>query len=112
MSPRLALLIGALTSASVSLAAEPDADAGVADASPPPPPALPPSPPALGLGPQGFFLGTVGSGFQLRLRGVVQADGRAYLDEPSPQPVDTFLIRRARPIIEGTVADLVDFRLL
>jgi phosphate-selective porin OprO/OprP len=69
-------------------------------------------PPALGLGPQGFFLGTVASGFQLRLRGVIQTDGRAYLDEPSPQPVDTFLIRRARPIVEGTVADLVDFRLM
>jgi phosphate-selective porin OprO and OprP len=71
-----------------------------------------PTPPMLGLGPQGFFLGTVPSGFQLRLRGVVQVDGRSYIDEPSPPPVDTFLIRRARPIIEGAVADRVDFRLM
>jgi phosphate-selective porin OprO/OprP len=66
----------------------------------------------VGLGKSGFFLGTVDSGFQLRLRGVIQADGHAFVDAPSAGPADTFFIRRARPIIEGTVANLADFRLL
>ncbi|MGZ3427981.1 MAG: hypothetical protein ACXVCV_15100, partial [Polyangia bacterium] len=66
----------------------------------------------LGLGPDGFILGTRASGFQLRIRGVVQADGRAFFDTAVNQPLpDQFLIRRARPILEGTIGDFVDFRL-
>jgi hypothetical protein len=37
--------------------------------------------PVVGIGPDGFFLGSRDSGFLLRLRGVVQADGHAYLSE-------------------------------
>lgn len=103
----LSALLVSLSTAHAEEGAPQIADGGTAA-----PAAEPLAPPALGLGPQGFFLGTVPSGFQLRLRGVVQADGRSYFDEPSPAPVDTFLIRRARPILEGTVANLVDFRLL
>ncbi len=67
----------------------------------------------LGLGPDGFALGSRDSGFQLRLRGVVQADGRAYFATGVNQPLpDQFLIRRARPILEGTIGDFVDFRIL
>src|SRR5438067_10394949 len=57
----------------------------------------------LGLGPDGFVFGTRDSGFQLRIRGVVQADGRAYFGTGVNQPLpDQFLVRRARPILEGT----------
>ncbi|HEX6837384.1 MAG TPA: porin, partial [Polyangia bacterium] len=67
----------------------------------------------LGLGPDGFVLGTRDSGFQLRLRGVIQADGRAFFGTGVDQPLpDQFLIRRARPILEGTIGDFVDFRIL
>ena len=67
----------------------------------------------LGLGPEGFMLGSRDSGFQLRLRGVLQADGRAFFATGVDQPLpDQFLIRRARPILEGTIGDFVDFRLL
>ena len=67
----------------------------------------------LGLGPDGFIFGTRDSGFQLRIRGVVQADGRAYFATANNQPLpDQFLIRRARPILEGTIGDFVDFRIL
>jgi phosphate-selective porin OprO/OprP len=67
----------------------------------------------LGLGPDGFALGSRDSGFQLRLRGVVQADGRAYFATARNQPLpDQFLVRRARPILEGTIGDFVDFRIL
>ncbi|HEX9103427.1 MAG TPA: porin [Polyangia bacterium] len=67
----------------------------------------------LGLGPDGFALGSRDSGFQLRLRGVVQADGRAFFATAANQPLaDQFLVRRARPILEGTIGDFVDFRIL
>lgn len=62
-----------------------------------------------GLDRDGFHLGT--PGFQLRLRSVIQADGRAYLDQ-ALQPSDTFLIRRARLYIEGSVGDFLDYRLM
>ncbi len=64
-----------------------------------------------GIGPDGFFLQTRDGGFQLRLRSVVQADGRAYLNEPQRQ-ADTFLIRRARLYVEGTIGDHFDYRLM
>jgi phosphate-selective porin OprO/OprP len=77
---------------------------------------MPPRAPAnlmFGLGPDGFFLGSRDSGFQLRLRGIVQADGRAFFGTTLNQPLpDQFLIRRARIIMEGTVADVIDFRIL
>jgi phosphate-selective porin OprO/OprP len=67
----------------------------------------------LGLGPDGFVFGSRASGFQLRLRGVIQADGRAFFATGVNQPLpDQFLIRRARPIVEGTIGDFVDFRIL
>jgi phosphate-selective porin OprO/OprP len=72
----------------------------------------PKTPPVLfGLGPNGFFLQTPDDSFQLRIRSVIQADGRAYLDEALKQQ-DTFLIRRARLYIEGTVGDFLDYRLM
>ncbi|MFD0726527.1 OprO/OprP family phosphate-selective porin [Lysobacter brunescens] len=50
-------------------------------------------------------------GLELRLRGVVQADGRFFVgDERVPQN-DTFLFRRIRPSLEGTWGSLVGFRL-
>src|SRR5579885_1433022 len=43
--------------------------------------------------------------------GWVQADGRYYTNQ-APGAPSTFLIRRARPYIEGTVANYYDFRLM
>jgi phosphate-selective porin OprO/OprP len=64
-----------------------------------------------GIGPNGFYLGTRDGGFQLRIRSVVQADGRAFLNEQQKQN-DTFLIRRARLYVEGTIGDHFDYRLM
>ncbi|MGZ3437880.1 MAG: OprO/OprP family phosphate-selective porin [Polyangia bacterium] len=72
----------------------------------------PSAPPVLlGFGQNGFFLRTPDDSFQLRIRSVIQADGRAYLDDTLKQQ-DTFLIRRARLYIEGSVADFLDYRLM
>lgn len=49
--------------------------------------------------------------FQVRFRGYVQEDGRFFLGG-DPNATSTFLMRRLRPIIEGTVFGKYDFRLM
>lgn len=56
-----------------------------------------------GAGKEGFFLKSADGGFQLKLRGYIQADGRFFLDDEQKPVANTFLLRRVRPIIEGTV---------
>lgn len=46
----------------------------------------------------------------IRLRGVLNFDGRRFDDDITAATADTFLLRRARPIVEGTIANLYDFR--
>ena len=70
-------------------------------------------------GPEGFGIRSADNAFRLNLKGVVQVDGRFYdgtrLSRPpvtGTQTPDTFLVRRARPIIEGTLYDKYDFRIM
>jgi phosphate-selective porin OprO/OprP len=46
----------------------------------------------------------------VRLEGVLQVDGRDFLDDSAPAGQSQFLVRRARPIVEGTFDGFVDFR--
>jgi phosphate-selective porin OprO and OprP len=50
-------------------------------------------------------------GYQLRLRALMQIDGRFFLDDDVLQDKDTLLIRKMRPTVEGTLFGLVDYRL-
>ena len=68
-------------------------------------------------GADGFIVQSVDSNFKLRVGGYAQADGRLYLnDRPAKgsagNGTDTFLLRRVRPIIEGTVWRDFDFRIV
>src|SRR5262245_24392986 len=64
-------------------------------------------------GATGFALRSADTNFVLRLRGYVQADARFYADDHSAGTAnDTFLLRRVRPILEGTVFEKYDFRLM
>src|SRR5262249_6020341 len=45
-------------------------------------------------------------------RALLQTDGRFFLDNTALQANDTFLLRRFRPSIEGTLFSIVDYRLL
>lgn len=48
-----------------------------------------------------------------RVRGYVQADARAFVGErEGASPVDTFTMRRVRPIFDGTVYSIFDYRLM
>jgi len=71
------------------------------------------STPVLSAGPEGFALRSADTNFVLKLRGYVQADARFYADDHSGGTAnDTFLLRRVRPILEGTVFEKYDFRLM
>ncbi|MGH8658967.1 MAG: OprO/OprP family phosphate-selective porin [Gammaproteobacteria bacterium] len=70
-------------------------------------------------GAEGFALKSNDGAFQLKLRGLLQADGRFFFDgENTPVAIpnngndDTFLLRRVRPILEGTVFNIFDFRFM
>lgn len=69
--------------------------------------------PTVSLGANGFSVRSADSNFVFKVRGYVQADARFYADDyPGGTANDTFLIRRARPIFEGTVYDKYDFRVM
>lgn len=50
-------------------------------------------------------------GLELKVRGLVQADGRFFVGDDATPQNDTFLFRRIRPTLEGTWGSLVGFRL-
>ncbi len=66
--------------------------------------------PVITAGPGGFSLTSADKRYQLRIRGNIHADGRFYFGDTSG--TDTFLLRRVRPIIQGTVAEKFGFRIM
>jgi phosphate-selective porin OprO/OprP len=67
--------------------------------------------PTVSLGMNGLIVRSADTNFLMNLHGYVQADGRFYVNENSAAK-DTFLLRRVRPILEGTVFDRFDYRLM
>jgi phosphate-selective porin OprO/OprP len=49
-------------------------------------------------------------GFELKLRGLVQGDGRFWLGDDQVPQDDTFLLRRVEPTLEGSWGPLLGFR--
>ncbi|MBI3802674.1 MAG: porin [Nitrospirae bacterium] len=63
--------------------------------------------PSLVSGKEGFSIQSSDGQFQLRFRGVIQADARFL------QPgADTFVLSRVRPILEGTLYRNIDFKII
>jgi phosphate-selective porin OprO/OprP len=69
------------------------------------------STPVISAGAGGFSFRSADTNFVLKLRGYVQADSRWFIDD-GIDANDTFLLRRVRPIFEGTVFDKYDFRVM
>src|SRR5882762_2121654 len=67
--------------------------------------------PRLTAGAEGFSFSSADTNFVLKLRGYVQADARFYVDDHIPAN-DTFLLRRVRPIFEGTLFKHYDYRIM
>jgi phosphate-selective porin OprO and OprP len=64
------------------------------------------------FGPDGFVLRSVDGANVLKLRGNVTVDGRYFTDSYTPPTADTWIIRRLRPTLEGTLDSRYDFRVM
>jgi phosphate-selective porin OprO/OprP len=70
------------------------------------------SAPSVTAGKDGFSLKSADGAWQLKLRGYLQLDGRFYRADEQRPATDTFVLRRVRPIFEGTVFKIFDFRVM
>ena len=61
---------------------------------------------------RGFSLRSADNQNQLRLRGVLHFDGRNLTNDDPNDTTDTWQVPRARPIVEGTVGGIYDFRFM
>lgn len=59
---------------------------------------------------KGFFFHSPDKSFQVRIRGLLQADSRSYFQD-SPAP-DTLLLRRVRPYVDATLFGAIDVRIM
>jgi len=60
----------------------------------------------------GFSLKSADGNFVLKLRGYTHFDGRFFQSDDQRPATDTFTLRRVRPIFEGTVYKIFDFRIM
>lgn len=60
-------------------------------------------------GADGFSVQSEDGAFKLRLGGYAQLDGRFYPGDDAKLGTDSFVLRRVRPIVQGTVAKSFDF---
>lgn len=67
--------------------------------------------PSFTLGAGGLNVSTPDSNFTFKVRGYLQADSRLFLGEEI-KGNDTFLLRRVRPIFEGTVWKNFEYRIM
>jgi len=67
---------------------------------------------AASLGADGFALQSADGANVIRFRGNVSVDGRYFGDATTPATADTWLIRRLRPTLEGTLANHFDYRIM
>jgi phosphate-selective porin OprO/OprP len=71
-----------------------------------------PQRPKLIAGSEGFALESPAGDFRLRLGGYLQGDGRLYAGDSSNLGTDSFLLRRVRPQLQGTLGKRFDFYLM
>jgi phosphate-selective porin OprO and OprP len=67
--------------------------------------------PIAGAGSDGFYVRSPDKSFDLRFRAYTHFDAR-YFTEEDDAFTDTFIFRRVRPIVEGTLGNVVDFRIM
>jgi len=65
--------------------------------------------PHIKLGAEGFSFASADRNFAIGLKGVLQVDSRTFLDDGGIAGNDSILLRRARPVLEGTVYRDFDF---
>jgi len=68
------------------------------------------SQPKLVVGPGGLSVSSADSNFVFRLDGLIQVDSRTFFNDTAIKSNDGFLLRRVRPIFQGTLYRDFDFR--
>ena len=66
--------------------------------------------PAATAGKDGFSIKSADGKYAVRLKGLLQIDGRFFPSDAANPVVNTFFLRRARPILEATVGKYFEFR--
>lgn len=59
----------------------------------------------------GFTITSADQFYQIRFRGLIQADARFFPDDPEEKVTDTFVLRRVRPTLEGSAGKHTAFRI-
>ena len=59
--------------------------------------------PKITIGEQGLSVSSANGEFAMQIHGLLQVDSRTFLDGPNNQETDGLILRRVRPIFEGTV---------
>src|SRR5207237_6758209 len=65
--------------------------------------------PQITIGRDGFSLASADKNYALQLKGVLQVDSRTFFEDSGIIGNDSLLLRRARPVLQGTVARDFDF---
>lgn len=65
--------------------------------------------PKISVSERGFSLSSPDGAFALNLRGVLQIDSRTFTSDNGNKSNDGFLLRRARPVLQGTLFHGFDF---
>jgi phosphate-selective porin OprO/OprP len=65
--------------------------------------------PKIEIGRDGFFFGNADGSYAIQLKGVLQVDSRTFFHDSGIVGNDGFLLRRARPVLQGTLARDFDF---
>ncbi|MDZ7288688.1 MAG: OprO/OprP family phosphate-selective porin [candidate division KSB1 bacterium] len=68
--------------------------------------------PIFSAGKDGFLLKSADEKYRLKLRGYLQTDGRFFAVDQAERNINTFWLRRIRPIFEGTLDKYFDFYLM
>ena len=65
--------------------------------------------PKVSIGSDGFSLVSADANYAIQLRGLIQLDSRSFFNDGGIRGNDSFLMRRVRPILQGTVYRDFDF---
>jgi len=108
---RLAAMVAVLLGAAWPATAQDKPKEPATDAVPPPEPAAKlasADPVKVAAEPEGFVVQSANGDYRVQFNSILQADGRFYENDTARLATDTFLLRSARPILQGTVAGRFD----
>lgn len=103
---------GALVALPAALLLSTLAAPGRADELPSPKALEPPEQAKAKAEPGDFGIRSADGKFSLKIGGYTQADGRFYLHDEASALTNTFLMRRVRPVLSGTVFGRFDYRIM